>query len=136
MNSPAADLYLSSSHGPNLQLGRDKLEVVYVGEGRHQNDVGAIQASRPILLDQDVFYFEVTVLDAGDSGRIGVGLTQRDFKLSRQPGCAPSRPWLRHAAANCMWRAAPPSAAHHACSACCNTSCPRRAPSPSPPLFT
>lgn len=35
---------------------------------------------------QLVFYFEVTILDAGELGKIGVGFTPRDVKLTRQPG--------------------------------------------------
>lgn len=44
------------------------------------------QANRPVPSKQLVFYFEVTILDAGELGKIGVGFTPRDVKLTRQPG--------------------------------------------------
>lgn len=36
--------------------------------------------------NQDVYYFEMTVLDIGESGRIGIGFSSEEFKLSRHPG--------------------------------------------------
>jgi hypothetical protein len=38
---------------------------------------------------QLLYYFEVQVKDRGAKGFIGVGFTDRHFKLSRQPGCGP-----------------------------------------------
>lgn len=38
---------------------------------------------------QLVFYYEVTVVDAGELGKIGVGFAPRDCKLTRQPGWEP-----------------------------------------------
>jgi len=48
--------------------------------------VGAIQANRPAPPDQDVFYFEVQVLDAGEASKMSIGFTSPDAKLSRQIG--------------------------------------------------
>ncbi len=62
----------------------------YTGEGRHNNDVGAIQSNRPIPTQQMLYYFEVTVLDQGDLSRMAIGFTDKNFKLTRQPGCAAS----------------------------------------------
>lgn len=47
-----------------------------------------LQANRPVPTRQLVFYFEVTIIDSGDLGKIGIGFTPRDVKLTRQPGCA------------------------------------------------
>ena len=83
----------ASSHGPGLELGAGprRLQGRYVGEARHANDVGSIQATRPVPLHAPVFYFEVTVLDAGELGKIAVGFSDRSFKLSRAPGCVCGR---------------------------------------------
>ena len=48
-----------------LQASKDKLEVRYVGKGNHSHDVGAIRADRPCPQRRVLYYFEVTVLDAG-----------------------------------------------------------------------
>jgi hypothetical protein len=60
----------------------------YVGDGRHANDVGSIQANQPVPCALLVYYFELTVLDVGEAGRIGLGFSDKHFKLTRQPGCA------------------------------------------------
>ena len=50
------------------------------------NDVGAVQANCAAPCHTVLFYFEVTILDAGARGTIGVGFADAGFKLSRQPG--------------------------------------------------
>jgi hypothetical protein len=62
------------------------LQVLYKGEGRHSADVGAIQAHRPCPNNVDIYYFELTVLESGEAGRVAIGFSQRDFKLIKQPG--------------------------------------------------
>lgn len=80
----------TSNHGHGLEISKDKLTVRYVGEGRHDNDVGAIQANRPVPVKQLVYYYEVTVLDQGEYSRISVGFSDKNFKLTRQPGWEPN----------------------------------------------
>lgn len=76
----------TASHGPGLEIFCDKLTVHYKGEGRHATDVGSIQANRPVPLRRSLYYFEVTVLERGEIGRIAVGFTDKSFKLNKQPG--------------------------------------------------
>jgi hypothetical protein len=76
----------TSMHGPGLELGKDRLSVRYVGDARHNNDVGAIQANRSIPLHQRLFYFEVTITSALDAPHVAIGFTEKNFKLTRQPG--------------------------------------------------
>lgn len=76
----------TGNHGPGLEVGKDKLSVRYVGDGRHDNDVGSIQANRPVPNQQLVYYFELTVIDSGELGRIAIGYTDKNFKVTRQPG--------------------------------------------------
>ena len=93
--------------GPFLAVAPDKLSARYDGNGAHGNDVGAAQADVPVPDDVAVFYFELRVASAGARGCIGIGFTDRDFKTSRQPGCAPPR------AATAARRASPaPTRAH------------------------
>ncbi|KAG2437400.1 hypothetical protein HXX76_006052 [Chlamydomonas incerta] len=75
----------SARQGHGLEL-KDKLTVRYAGDARHNNDVGAIQANHPVPVNCTVFYYELTVLDGGISGKIAIGFADKNFKLTRQPG--------------------------------------------------
>ncbi len=61
----------------------------YTGPGAHTNDVGAIQGNRPVPRQRRLYYFEVTILEAGERGRIGVGFSDKGFKMGKQPGWEP-----------------------------------------------
>mmetsp|Transcript_11992 Transcript_11992/g.43791 ORF Transcript_11992/g.43791 Transcript_11992/m.43791 type:complete len:433 (+) Transcript_11992:318-1616(+) len=76
----------TDSFGNFLEVGTDKLAVKYVGQGHHENDVGAIQSNNPVPIRRLLYYFEVSIEDAGRNQRIGVGFADRSFKLSRCPG--------------------------------------------------
>ena len=76
----------TSVQGHGLEVGVGKLTVHYRGEGRHGADVGAIQANRPAPLLDGLYYFEMTVIEAGEAGRIAIGFTPSAFKLTKQPG--------------------------------------------------
>ena len=69
-----------------LVVSTDKLTARYTGDGRHGNDVGAIQANRPAPCHRLLYYFEMTVKDRGQKGYTTIGFTDEHFKNSRQPG--------------------------------------------------
>ncbi|XP_073396003.1 ran-binding protein M homolog [Physcomitrium patens] len=69
-----------------LVVSTDKLTAKYTGDGRHGNDVGAIQANRPAPCRRWLYYFEMTVRDRGQKGCTVIGFTDEHFKNSRQPG--------------------------------------------------
>ncbi|KAG0575397.1 hypothetical protein KC19_5G001400 [Ceratodon purpureus] len=69
-----------------LVVSTDKLTARYTGDGRHGNDVGAIQANRPAPCRRLLYYFEMTVKDRGEKGYTAIGFTDEHFKNSRQPG--------------------------------------------------
>eukprot|EP00741_Cyanophora_paradoxa_P020800 tig00021312_g20079.t1 len=72
-----------------LEVSKDKRTVKYTGKGNHANDVGAIQANKPVPSRMLLYYYEITVLDAGTRGAIAVGLSDRSFQVTRQPGWEP-----------------------------------------------
>lgn len=74
--------------GHSVEISKEKLVARYTGEGRHNNDVGGVQANRPVPSKRLVYYYEVTVLDQGESSTIAVGFAEKNFKLTRQPGYA------------------------------------------------
>ena len=76
----------AGSQGYGLDVHRDRLTVAYKADARHSSDVGSIQSDRPVPIESLLYYFEMTVLEPGDAGRIAIGFTPRDFKLTKQPG--------------------------------------------------
>ena len=107
--------------GPFLAVAADKLSARYDGNGAHGNDVGAAQADAPVPDDVALFYFELRVVHAGARGCIGIGFTDKDFKTSRQPGCACAAVWLRVSPA-CRGARARARRRRGAAAACCGCS--------------
>ncbi|GAA5881478.1 hypothetical protein JCM8547_005208 [Rhodosporidiobolus lusitaniae] len=70
-----------------LELSSDGLSVSFAGSAKYgDRDAAAIRANRPIPPQTGVYYFEVTVVDKGVSGYIGIGLSHRSVPISRLPG--------------------------------------------------
>ncbi|XP_071737838.1 ran-binding protein M homolog [Rutidosis leptorrhynchoides] len=74
-----------SSSGFSIVLP-DKLSVKYPRVNLHGHDVGVVQANHPAPLKRLVYYFEITVKDAGTKGQISIGFTPNAVNLHRQPG--------------------------------------------------
>jgi hypothetical protein len=74
--------------GNGLELSMDMRTIQYTVDARHSADVGAIQTKTPVRLTDHLFYYEVTVIEQGEQGRIAIGYSDRAFslKLNRQPG--------------------------------------------------
>lgn len=58
----------------------------YVGQGTGTKDVGCVQANLCVPRQELAFYFEVTVKDAGERGRICIGFSDARFPQGRLPG--------------------------------------------------
>lgn len=73
-----------------LSIDDSKLVITYKPPGPrlHTSDttVGSIQANCAIPLCRHVYYYELKVLNAGQSGAIAIGFAPGNFKLGRQPG--------------------------------------------------
>jgi Ran-binding protein 9/10 len=80
----------TSSHPRYLAANKDKLTIRYVGKGNHTHDVGAIRTNRACPHRRLLYYFEMTVVDAGSRGCIAIGLADASFELNRQPGWEPN----------------------------------------------
>ncbi len=76
----------TSSVGHAILIDRDRLTVRYTGDSRHSNDVGAVQANRPVPKRRTLFYYEITIVDEGQRGKVAIGFADKTFKLNRQPG--------------------------------------------------
>eukprot|EP00210_Caulerpa_lentillifera_P006272 g5991.t1 len=73
----------------SVLIGKERLTATFRGVGQHSNDVGAVRADRPVPLTRRAYYYEITVLNAGEKGKIGIGFADGEFKLQRQPGWEP-----------------------------------------------
>ncbi|KAG2422582.1 hypothetical protein HXX76_015910 [Chlamydomonas incerta] len=67
----------------------DGTRVRYVGPGEDDTQAATIRSNYPLPADVPLFYFEITVLDRGQDGFIGVGLCTDTVLLTRLPGWDP-----------------------------------------------
>ena len=59
----------TSDSNRGLQVVGDKgLKVLYVGAGRNDRDAASIRTNHSIPTEVGFYYFEITIIDAGESG--------------------------------------------------------------------
>lgn len=64
--------------------------VSYKGPGELEKDAASVRTDHAIPnVGIAMYYFEVTIVHSGDTGRIGVGLCDSDVKLEKMPGWDP-----------------------------------------------
>lgn len=68
------------------QTDRDKLGVRYRGKANHHADWGGVRANHPLPKRRPMFYFEVTVVSAGEHASVTIGLVKSTFPMTKQPG--------------------------------------------------
>uniref|UniRef100_A0A914HEC0 Ran-binding protein 9 n=1 Tax=Globodera rostochiensis TaxID=31243 RepID=A0A914HEC0_GLORO len=70
-----------------LELSSDFLRVTKPKGGtQNSKDAAAVRANRPIPRSCIVFYFEITVVNKGTGGYMGIGLSEKSVSLNRLPG--------------------------------------------------
>ncbi|CAG8735289.1 3503_t:CDS:2, partial [Cetraspora pellucida] len=75
---------------PSITIVDDeKLTVKYNGLGRNWVDAASIRANHPIHPEIGLYYYEMTIIDRGDRGCIGIGLSKPATRLNRMPGWEP-----------------------------------------------
>ncbi|KAF0538641.1 SPRY-domain-containing protein [Gigaspora margarita] len=67
-------------------IDQDNLKIEYKGPGRTSTDAASIRTNNPIPPEVGLYYFEITVLDKGEGGCIGIGLCKSDVELNILPG--------------------------------------------------
>lgn len=71
----------------HLECDADGLDVTYTGPGKDEKDAASIRTNYAIPAEGlAIYYFEITILNEGVTGRIGVGLCDREFQLGKMPG--------------------------------------------------
>ncbi|CAM8989204.1 unnamed protein product [Rhodiola kirilowii] len=80
------ELNTFNSSGGFMVVANDKLSVQYTSVNLHGHDVGVVQANCPAPVKRIVYYFEMTVKNAGVKGQVAIGFTTDSFKKKRQPG--------------------------------------------------
>ena len=81
---------LDMAHPVFSTVSHDGLAITYEGKANHTHDVGAIRTNRACPHRRLLYYFEITVVDAGSRGCIAIGLADASFELNRQPGWEPN----------------------------------------------
>ena len=70
-----------------LTLSEQNLRVLYHGPGKNDIDAAAVRADHPVPTTRcALYYFEIEVVSAGQSGYIGIGLCAHNVNLNRLPG--------------------------------------------------
>lgn len=81
----------TSAQNSFVEVSKDRLSASYAGAGQQGTaDVGSIQTTLPAPSQSFIYYFEMTVKDKGEKGRVTLGFTVKDSKLTSQPGYAMS----------------------------------------------
>ncbi|CAG8552873.1 3192_t:CDS:2 [Acaulospora morrowiae] len=60
-----------------------------IGPGRNWVDAASIRSNNRISPEVGLYYFEITVIDRGHRGCIGIGLSKPGTRLNRMPGWEP-----------------------------------------------
>jgi len=59
----------TSDSNHHLQvIGDEGLRVLYIGAGQNDRDAASIRTNHSIPLEVGLYYFEVNIVDAGESG--------------------------------------------------------------------
>ncbi|KAJ2860054.1 hypothetical protein GGH94_005747 [Coemansia aciculifera] len=70
----------------NMAVDSDRVSLRYTGPGRQDQDAAMVRSNYSIPTHTGVYYFEVTIKSRGQSGYIGVGLSQGSVAVHRLPG--------------------------------------------------
>uniref|UniRef100_A0A1A9VGL5 Ran-binding proteins 9/10 homolog n=1 Tax=Glossina austeni TaxID=7395 RepID=A0A1A9VGL5_GLOAU len=82
-----------SSHDKCVTIGlsQNNLRVQYkagaVGVGKPQNEAASVRTAHPIPPACGIYYFEVKIISKSKNGYMGIGLTAKQFRMNRLPGC-------------------------------------------------
>lgn len=77
----------TSAQNSFVEVGKDRLSASYAGAGQQGSaDVGSIQTSLPAPRHSFIYYFEMNVKNKGEKGRVTLGFTIKDAKMTSQPG--------------------------------------------------
>lgn len=84
---PAPLSFSDGDKADHLECSSDGLSVTYSGPGREEKDAASVRADVSIPTSGlGLYYFEITIADHGDTGRIGIGLCARNVRLEKMPG--------------------------------------------------
>ena len=61
-----------------VRIECDQLTARYLGKGNYEQDFGLVFADAPVYLRREGYYFEITVLDVGESKQVHIGLTRTE----------------------------------------------------------
>uniref|UniRef100_A0A1A9X3G9 Ran-binding proteins 9/10 homolog n=1 Tax=Glossina brevipalpis TaxID=37001 RepID=A0A1A9X3G9_9MUSC len=82
-----------SSHDKCVTIGlsQNNLRVQYkagaAGVGKPQNEAASVRTAHPIPPACGIYYFEVKIISKSKNGYMGIGLTAKQFRMNRLPGC-------------------------------------------------
>ena len=79
-----------------LEIGQDGIDVKYVGTAKHsEHEAAAARTDHPMPAECGIYYYEVSVIQKGKDGMIGVGFSGMKASLEKLPGWEPES-WAYH----------------------------------------
>lgn len=79
--------FSQTDHSALLSISTSGFLASYIPKSsRSDRDAASVRANCPIPTSVGLFYFEVEIVDAGQRGYIGIGLSGKRVNLSRLPG--------------------------------------------------
>ena len=82
--------FSDSDKADDLECSHNGTHVTYTGPGQQEKDAASVRSDKSIPTSGiAIYYFEISILDAGTTGRIGVGLCDSNVKLEKMPGWDP-----------------------------------------------
>lgn len=70
----------------SIDLSSGCLRVTYKGAGKYDSDAAAVRTTLPVPPSCGIFFFEVTIVNKGRDGYIGIGVASGSASLARLPG--------------------------------------------------
>ncbi|KAK9504990.1 hypothetical protein O3M35_009148 [Rhynocoris fuscipes] len=69
-----------------IWLKECNLRVHYKGTSKVDKDAGSVRANNPIPTTCGIYYFEINIIDQGEQGYIGIGISSKNVNLNQLPG--------------------------------------------------
>jgi hypothetical protein len=69
-----------------ITLSNDSQRIIYTGQGQTHTNAASIRTDHPIPATCGIYYYEVKIVNQGQSGEIGIGLANATQRYNQLPG--------------------------------------------------
>eukprot|EP01112_Ceratiomyxa_fruticulosa_P020316 TRINITY_DN6886_c0_g1_i1.p1 TRINITY_DN6886_c0_g1~~TRINITY_DN6886_c0_g1_i1.p1 ORF type:complete len:439 (+),score=68.43 TRINITY_DN6886_c0_g1_i1:184-1500(+) len=83
---PLPTCWSTKDRCPILELSNSCLRIAYKGPGKTDTDAATVRANQYIPPSCGIFYYEISIINKGRDGYIGIGVCTGSMNLTRLPG--------------------------------------------------